>query len=86
MQARAEETITLSTEHGFPFFSMESAVLKGWTQAKQGQIEAGIAQMRQGMNALRDHRNRIDAPYHLALLAEVYGEIGQASRRIDLVG
>jgi len=85
MRARAEETITLSTEHGFPYFSLESAVLKGWTQAQQGQTEVGIVQMCQGMNALQDMGIESTRPYHLALLAEVYGEIGQAAEGLTLL-
>src|SRR5262245_44580535 len=85
MQARAEETITLSTEYGFPFFSMQSAVLTGWAQAQQGQTEAGIVQMRQCVNALRELGIESTRPYHLALLAEVYGEGGQASEGLTLL-
>jgi predicted ATPase len=85
MQTRAEETITLATEHGFPFFSMQSAVLKGWTQAQQGQTEGGIAQMRQGVTALRGMGVESTRPYHLALLAEAYGKAGQAAEGLTLV-
>jgi predicted ATPase len=79
MQTRAEETIALSTEHGFPFFSMQSSVLHGWTQAERGQTGVGIVQMCQGMSALRDMGVESTRPYHLALLAEVYGKAGQAA-------
>jgi len=85
MQTRAEEAITLATEHGFPFFSLQSTVLKGWTLAKHRQTEIGIAQMRQSMNALRDLGIESTRPYHLALLAEVYWEVGQAAEGLTLL-
>jgi len=84
-QARAEETIALATEQGFPFFSMQSAVLQGWTQVEQGQTGVGITQMCQGMKALQDMGVDSTRPYHLALLAEVYGKTGQVEEGLIAV-
>src|SRR5262249_17774240 len=79
-QRHAETLRTLATERGFPLFSAQGATLQGWTLAEQGQTEAGLAQIRQGLATLRDmglESMRITWPYHLALLAEAYGKAGQ---------
>ena len=46
---------------------------------KQGQSDAGLAEMRQGLDAFRATGAEDDRPYWLALLAEGYGQGGQVS-------
>ena len=43
----------LSTEHEFPYLRAVGTVLQGWELARLGQGEAGIAQMYEGLAALR---------------------------------
>ena len=50
---RAEAVITLSTEQGFPYWLAYGTIVRGWALAEQGQVEEGIAQMRQGLAAYR---------------------------------
>jgi predicted ATPase len=45
---------------------------------EQGQMEEGIAQMRQGMTAWQATGTEVDRLYYLALLADIYGKAGQA--------
>src|SRR5262249_21715060 len=77
VQALAEETISLATEQGFPFFSVQGSILQGWTLAEQGQTESGIAQIRQGLAAFQDMGIASTGSYNLSLLAEAYGKAGQ---------
>ena len=49
----------------------------GWALAEQGQIEAGLAQMRQGLAAWRATGTEL-RPYFLGLLAEAYRKGEQA--------
>ena len=53
IQACAEEAIALSREQGFPLREAQGTILRGWALAIQGQQEEGIAQMHQGLTALR---------------------------------
>jgi predicted ATPase len=69
--------LVLSTEHGFPYLSAAGTVLQGWGRARAGQEEEGIAQMRQGLAALRATGAELLRPYLLALLAEACGRCGQ---------
>jgi predicted ATPase len=77
-QERAEATITLSTEQGFPFWLAYGTILRGWALAEQGQGKEGLRQIRQGMAAWRATVSEAVRPYFLALLAEVCGREGQA--------
>ena len=52
-QERAEATISIGTEQGFPQWKASGAILRGWTLAHQGQVKAGIEQLTQGLSAFR---------------------------------
>jgi predicted ATPase len=69
--------MTLSTAQGFAQWLGVGTVLRGWALAEQGQRVEGIAQMHQGMGALRAIGSEIERPCFLALLAGAYGKEGQ---------
>jgi predicted ATPase len=72
-----QASVVLSTEHGFPYLRAVGTVLQGWGLACAGQVEAGLAQMHQGLAALRATGAELFRPYLLALLATVCGDNGQ---------
>src|SRR5262249_32190643 len=76
-QAQAEAAIALATEQGLPTWLANGTVQRGWALVAQGQGEAGIAQLRQGLAAHRATGEELVRPYFLALLAEAYGTVGQ---------
>jgi predicted ATPase len=80
-----EEILTLSTEQGFPLFWALGTILRGWALAEEGQREEGIAQMRQGVAAWRATGAELTQPYFLALLAEVYGKVGQTEEGLRVL-
>ena len=84
-QARAEAAITLSRAQGFPTWLANGTILQGWALAAQGQGEAGVAQIRQGLAAHRATGEEIERPYFLALLAEAYGAMGQADEGLAVL-
>jgi predicted ATPase len=63
----AESAVALSTERGFPLWVAQGTILRGWALAMQGQGEAGLAQVRQGIAAYRVTG---------AALADVYDHLG----------
>ncbi len=81
----AEETVTLSTAQGFPFWLAGGIVLRGVELTHQGQSEAGIEQIRQGVAAFRATGAEIFRPYFLALLAEAYGAAGQVEESLAIL-
>jgi class 3 adenylate cyclase/predicted ATPase len=76
-QERSEAAMRLAQEQGFPHWRAQSAILRGWTLAHQGQARAGIEQTHQGLRAFRATGAELNQPYFLALLAEVHGTMGQ---------
>jgi predicted ATPase len=76
-QERAEATISLTTEQGFPHWMAQGAILRGWALAHQGRAKEGIEQLIQGLIAHRATGTEIIRPYWLALLAEAHGTLGE---------
>ena len=67
----AEEAMKLGQEHGFPSWTAMGTALRGWALTEQGQVQEGLAQLRQGTAAWRARGSEHLAPFFLALLAEV---------------
>jgi predicted ATPase len=74
---RVEAAISLATEQGFPHWMAQGSILRGWTLVHQGQAQAGIEQLHQGIIAWRATGAEVARPYWLILLAEAYGTIGE---------
>jgi predicted ATPase len=78
VQEGAEAAIALCTEHGLgEFWVAPVNVWQGWARAEQGQHEEGIALMRHGIAAFRAAGAELNRPDRLALLGEVYVNMGQ---------
>jgi class 3 adenylate cyclase/predicted ATPase len=85
VQEQAVEAITLSREHGFAYDLVMGEILRGWALADQGQHEAGIAQIRQGIASWQAIGSETYLTQYLALLAEAYGKVGQAEEGLNAV-
>jgi predicted ATPase len=73
----AEAVIGLATEQGMPFWLALGTMARGWALVEQGEREAGIAQIRQGLAAFQASGAEETQTYSLALLAEAYRKGGQ---------
>ena len=58
---------------------------RGWALAAQGQGEAGMAQIRQGLAAWQATGTASAQPWGLALLAEAYGHMGQTEEGLRVL-
>jgi predicted ATPase len=76
-QERAEATMSLAKEQGFPYWIAVCSILHGWALAHQGLAKEGVEQINQGLIAFRATGGEISRPYYLALLAEAHGIMGQ---------
>jgi len=85
VQERAAAAIALCTEQGFAYYLAWGTVMQGWALAEQGQVEEGIAQMRQSLAALRTTGAELRHPYYLALLAATYARARQAKEGLMLL-
>jgi predicted ATPase len=73
---QAEAAVALATGQGFPLWAAIGTSLHGWALAMQGQGEEGLAQVRQGIAAVRATGAALFVPYLCTLLAEVCGHLG----------
>jgi predicted ATPase len=76
VHAHAEAAIALATEQGFTQWAAQGTILRGWALALQGQGEAGLAQLRQGIAAWRATGAALAVPHFCTLLADVCDYLG----------
>jgi predicted ATPase len=72
----AEAAIALATAQGFPYWAALGTSYRGWALALQGQGEAGLAQLRQGLAAVRATGAALWVPYLCTMLADVADRLG----------
>ena len=84
-QAWAETAMPISNAHGIVHQLALENILRGWALAAQGQGEAGVAQMREGLTAWGAMGAELYRPYQLLQLAEVYGAVGQAEAGLHVL-
>jgi predicted ATPase/class 3 adenylate cyclase len=84
-QDRAEALVTLSTEQNFPHFLAAATMIRGWALTQLGELETGLAQLRQGLPAWRATGAGLYEPYFLGLQAEAHGRSGAVQEGLDLV-
>src|SRR5207302_7630898 len=82
---RAEAVISLAMAQGFPHWMAQGAILRGWALAHQGQAQAGIEQIHQGLRAFRATGAESFRPYFLALLAEAHGTIEEPEAGLSVL-
>ena len=73
---RGQEAVKLCSRHGFAYYLAMANILTGWARAAESNVAAGLAQLREGMDALRALHAEIRLPYYCALLAEALGRAG----------
>jgi class 3 adenylate cyclase/predicted ATPase len=70
MRDTALRAITLSSEQGFPNWLAQGLTYVGWTMTVEGNIEAGIAKMKEGIGIWRMTGARLISCYLMYLLAD----------------
>jgi len=73
---QAEAAVALSTEQGFPLWVAWGTILRGWALAMQGQGEAGMTQLRQGIASWRATGAAQHVSYYCTMLADVAAHLG----------
>jgi predicted ATPase len=87
-QAAQEQNLALvqlSLEKGAVLFQAEGTIYLGLAQTEEGQVEEGIAQMRQGFAAFQATGAQLQRSRMLAWLAEAYGRAGQAEEGLSVL-
>ncbi len=84
-QERAEAAIRLASEQGFVHEFAVGTLMRGGALVEQGQVEEGIAQTRQGLDAHRATGAESSGPTSLVRLAAAYGKVGQREEGLSVL-
>jgi class 3 adenylate cyclase/predicted ATPase len=85
VQTFAGALLTLATAHGFPLYVGYGNYWRGWAGVVQGEGEAGLRHMRQGLAAVLATGQTLARPFCLSLLAEGTVQVGQIEEGLSLV-
>jgi class 3 adenylate cyclase/predicted ATPase/tRNA A37 threonylcarbamoyladenosine biosynthesis protein TsaE len=85
VQMLAGALLTLATAQGFPLYVGYGTYWRGWAGAMQGEGEAGMMHMRQGLAAVLATGQTLARPFCLVVLAEVAVQVGQIEEGLRLV-
>jgi predicted ATPase len=83
--AQAEHLIRLCESEDIGFWLAGGRVLQGWALAEQGQREAGIDAIHQGLEGWAAFGTALIRPYNLALLAEAEARRGRIEEALRVV-
>ena len=81
----ADAALTLASDQGFPFFVALATILHGAALAEQGEAEAGIAEIRGGLDMYRFTGANSEIKLAFALIAEAHAKVGQFDEGLRLV-
>jgi predicted ATPase len=81
----AERTIALSGEYGFPLWSAGGLMLRGWALLDLGDVERGLAEIRQSIDALEATGTLIWGQFARYLLADALARAGQSDAAMEQV-
>ena len=79
-----EPLLTLAAEHGYTYWRLRGLLLQGWALAEGGQVESGIAQMKQTLDEVRAKGLGVRI-WMRAYLAEAYGKFGQPEKGLAIL-
>ncbi|HSF32438.1 MAG TPA: AAA family ATPase [Candidatus Tectomicrobia bacterium] len=85
VQGQAEALLTLAAAQEFPLWVGHGNCWRGWALAVQGQGEAGMALLHQGLAAVLATGQTLTQPLHLVLLAEAAGHSGRVEEGLRLL-
>ena len=85
VQELEDESLAHATEHGFRLFPLMGAIHRGWVLSEQARGENALAQMREGLAALRAIGIEFRRPGFLALVAEVCEKVNQPGEGLSAV-
>jgi predicted ATPase len=85
VQEHADAAIALATEQDFTQWAAQGTIMRGWGLAMQGQDEAGMAHLRQGITVRRATGAAVFVPYSCTLLAEISDHLGRTEDALQVL-
>jgi predicted ATPase len=85
-ERQGELAVNVSTELGLPFFLGFGQITRGWARLGLGKVEAGIADIQDGLAVYRQTESQLGNSLWLGCLAEGYaaaGRLGEALRVLE---
>jgi DNA-binding winged helix-turn-helix (wHTH) protein/predicted ATPase len=82
---RAAAAAALADEQGLASLSTRVRFMRGWALSMEGQIAAGIGEMRHSLSALDAIDDHWYRPYNLALLADALGRMDRSPEGLDII-
>jgi predicted ATPase len=82
---QVEKAVAICTEHGFAYYLAWAVIIQGWILSARGQLEEGMAQIHQGLTALRATGAGVRCPYYLGQLADACRKAGQTKEGLSRV-
>jgi class 3 adenylate cyclase/predicted ATPase/DNA-binding winged helix-turn-helix (wHTH) protein len=79
----AEAAVALTTKQGATQWVAHGTVFRGWALAMQGQGEVGLAQVHQGITAVRARGQTLFVPYLYTVLADVCAYLGHPAEGLQ---
>jgi class 3 adenylate cyclase/predicted ATPase len=76
MRSYASIVVTLSTEHGFPFWAAGGQIFEGWAATCEGAADQGLELLQEGLSAWQATGARLWLPIFLALKAQAFAKQG----------
>lgn len=82
---RVDEGLRIAQEHGFAYVVSMAGIAQGWARTRQGELEAGIEQMRRSLDAFKATGAGIAVPFFQTLLAEALGQAWRPQEGLALL-
>lgn len=79
---RGRDAVDLCKTNGFKYYLAMANVLTGWATAAEGDVSAGLLQLREGLEELRHLAAELRLPFYLTLLAETLGRAGETGQAL----
>ncbi|HLK21442.1 MAG TPA: AAA family ATPase [Bryobacteraceae bacterium] len=79
---RGREAVALCSRHGFIYYLAMANIAAGWATAMEGDAEAGLTQLRAGLDEMRRLGAEIRLPYYFALSAETFARTGRTGEAL----
>jgi predicted ATPase len=82
----AEREIEVCDEYMLPLLRSQGVFQVGWATAQLGELDLGIEQMEQGVQAIRATGAEMGLPYFLGLLGDAYSMAGEPGKALTTIG
>ena len=81
----AEEMMAFGEKHDLPVQRAKGMVFLGWALAEEGELERGLALMREGLDVQKAIDTREDFPVFFEMLAGAYARSGRRDLALDVL-